>query len=73
MLAKYSSICDELSACLEGLALMRPFNSGGNGDVSEGELQAGHKHMSPSATLGDFRIERELGRAGLGVGIGRLW
>lgn len=68
ILAKYPSIRDELSACLEGLELLRPVRemdattpSNNNSRTSVGQS------LSPLATLGDFRIERELGRGGMGV------
>lgn len=67
ILAKYPTIRDELSACLEGLELMKPV---GNLDATEPSRNARTslgQSLSPSATLGDFRIERELGRGGMGV------
>lgn len=67
ILAKYPGIRDELSACLEGMALMQSATPGTDGDSSSLGAIAVQSHLSPSATLGDFRIERELGRGGMGV------
>lgn len=66
ILAKYPTIREELSACLEGLALMRkagPELSGG----ASGGADASPIQLTPSAALGDFRIQREIGRGGMGV------
>ncbi len=57
MASKYPAIRDELMACLDGLELMR---------LSTDE-ESHASQISPSATLGDFRIVRELGRGGMGV------
>lgn len=67
ILAKYPTIRDELSACLEGLELMEPAGGHDKTLPSDGGDPQGGRHLSPSATLGDFRIQRELGRGGMGV------
>lgn len=64
ILAKYPAIRDELSACLDGLALMQ---------LSKVDCDQGRSNtetalpITPSGTLGDFRIQNELGRGGMGV------
>lgn len=63
ILAKYPEIRDELSACLDGLEWMRRSATDGNKSVDEASAAA----VTPLATLGDFRIVRELGRGGMGV------
>lgn len=67
LLKKYPEIQEELYACFEGLELVDEFKSR--------ELVAPHDQakadsgdtLTPSATLGDFRLQREIGRGGMGV------
>lgn len=70
MLARYPLIQDELSACLDGLELMRlsPVDSS-TGTKSDAKTSAQEplRQVTPAATLGDFRIEREIGKGGMGV------
>ena len=64
MLGKYPEIREELSACLDGLELMRQPAKSGEGVHEKTPSQP---QVTPLATLGDFRIVRELGRGGMGV------
>lgn len=68
MLAKYPTIRSELSACLDGMELIDHENGFGT-RPPEGAAGArdGLSKFKSSATLGDFRIEREIGRGGMGV------
>ncbi len=66
ILAKYPMIRDELSDCLEGLALMQ-LSKESLGTTPSRDASPATGQLTPSATLGDFRIERELGRGGMGV------
>jgi len=61
MLEKYSEIRSELSSCLDGLELMQSANF--LQDTSTAQVT----RLSPLASLGDFRIVRELGRGGMGI------
>jgi hypothetical protein len=65
-LARYSDIAERLRQCLEGLDLVYEVapqlsDSGGPSPT------AAPSDIQPLATLGDFRILRELGRGGMGV------
>ena len=62
MLEKYSEIRSELSSCLDGLELMRSANVFEGASAAQATAQ-----LSPRASLGDFRIVRELGRGGMGI------
>lgn len=63
MLEKYAKIRDELAACLDGLELMRTSNLLGDSTSA----QESSPPLCPLATLGDFRLIREIGRGGMGV------
>ncbi len=67
MLAKYPTIREELAACLEGLELLQPVREQDVTTPSNNSRTTVGQSLLPSATLGDFRIERELGRGGMGV------
>ena len=61
MLEKYAKIREELSACLDGLELMRSSNLGDSTSAQKSP------ELHPLATLGDFRLVCEIGRGGMGV------
>ena len=67
ILEKYPTIRDELSACLDGLELLPAVGKPDATIVSSKSQPPTGQSLSPSATLGDFRIEREIGRGGMGV------
>lgn len=67
ILKEYPSIRDELSACLDGLELLQPIKKLDATVSSNRSADSVGLSLSPSATLGDFRIEREIGRGGMGV------
>ncbi len=62
-LARHAEIAGELADCLDGLDFVREaagsHDPGGQPDAGAG--------FEPAASLGDFRIVRELGRGGMGV------
>ena len=64
ILASYPQIREELSACLDGLDLMRQSAKSVEDDFLNLEQ---HNSIAPLATLGDFRIVREIARGGMGV------
>ncbi len=68
LLAQHPEIADQLSVCLDGLEFVRRVVPQVRDQVADGsgaEPAAGDIH--PLATLGDCRIEREIGRGGMGV------
>ncbi len=62
-LARHGEIAGELAECLDGLDFIR--EAAGSQDPG-GEPDPGPR-FEPAASLGDFRIVRELGRGGMGV------
>ncbi|HEY2157933.1 MAG TPA: protein kinase, partial [Isosphaeraceae bacterium] len=62
-LARHAEIAVELADCLDGLDFIR--EAAGSQDPG-GQTDAG-PGFEPAASLGDFRIVRELGRGGMGV------
>jgi serine/threonine protein kinase len=62
ILDRYSDIAEELAACLEGLDFIHCVAP----QLKETESRNPNS-TSPLATLGDFRIVRELGRGGMAV------
>lgn len=63
LLERYPSIAAELSCCLANVDLIQHVGPQLTGEASA----AGGSQIQPLATLGDFRIVRELGRGGMGV------
>ena len=61
---RYPDIADELKACLDGLEFLHVVAPQLNESARDG--RAPHT-IKPLATLGDFRIVREIGRGGMGV------
>jgi serine/threonine protein kinase/tetratricopeptide (TPR) repeat protein len=61
LLEKYSQVRDELEPCLEGIDLLRCSVP----ELCSDSIDEGSPVLS--ATLGDFRILREVGRGGMGV------
>ena len=65
-LAKHPQIADVLEECLGGMDALRSANS--EAIATELDLSDdGGSEWGPGAILGDFRIEREIGRGGMGV------
>lgn len=61
---KYNDIAEELMGCLDSLEFIHHVAP----QLADQSLDAiGDSGSSPSASLGDFRILRELGRGGMGV------
>lgn len=65
LLKKYPDIQEELSACLDGLELMRV--SSATSTKKDGAPLKDLQKVAPAATLGDFKIVREIGKGGMGV------
>ena len=66
LLAKYQDVADELAGCLDTLDFVNNVAP----PLSEPLVDASGNNsptISPLATLGDFRIVREIGRGGMGV------
>ncbi len=66
LLARYADVSDELAGCLDSLDFIHQVAP----QLGDGERHAksnGESSIRPLATLGDFRIVRELGRGGMGV------
>jgi serine/threonine protein kinase len=69
-LARYPEIADELSACLDGLALVHSAAAEIPGAAVSTPRDDGRlSPIDPSMTqpLGDFRLVREIGRGGMGI------
>ncbi|MGD9634276.1 MAG: protein kinase [Pirellulales bacterium] len=66
LLAKYADIADELSGCLDSLDFIHQVAPQFHGDLAL-PGSGTTADIRPLATLGDFRIIRELGRGGMGV------
>ncbi len=69
LLAEYADVVDELAGCLVSLDFVHNIAPQLKDDASKqtlGGKQAGST-IAPLATLGDFRILREIGRGGMGV------
>ncbi len=66
LLAKYQDVADELAGCLDALDFINDV-APQLGQPSHGAAGRGAPSIAPLATLGDFRIIRELGRGGMGV------
>jgi serine/threonine protein kinase len=73
LLNEYSDVADELAGCLDSLAFIREVAPQFSDDASvvrgapDPSLPTSNIEHPTSATLGDFRIEREIGRGGMGV------
>ena len=61
LLSKYPDIQDELVGCLDNLDFINQVAP------QLTDIKAGPAGVQPLATLGDFRIVREIGRGGMGV------
>ncbi len=66
LLAKYADVADELAGCLDSLDFIRQV-APQLGDVAAESGNKAGAAIRPLATLGDFRIVREIGRGGMGV------
>lgn len=70
LLARHPDIADELSACLGGLAFLQSAAAqipGASGPASSTTAGPSVAESPPTEPLGDFRLEREIGRGGMGV------
>ena len=64
LVAKYGQVASELSACLESMDFVQHAAS----EVANRSLgKKSTSEIRPLATLGDYRILREIGRGGMGV------
>src|SRR5437867_4393904 len=64
-LARYAEVAEALDLCLQGLDFVHAAgNDLSQPDAAAADLDTG---LGAAATLGDFRILRELGRGGMGV------
>jgi serine/threonine protein kinase len=65
-LGRYPEVSAELAECLDGLDFLHGAapDLSGDGGPAGGSPKAG---LRPLATLGDFRIVREVGRGGMGI------
>jgi hypothetical protein len=71
LLTKYNDVAEELAGCLEALDFMNNVAPQLADEATRGATAGLSSSVSPSphlaATLGDFRIVREIGRGGMGV------
>ena len=66
LLAKYADVADELAGCLDSLDFIHHIAPQLNDDISAAGRKGGAQ-IRPLATLGDYRLIREIGRGGMGV------
>jgi serine/threonine protein kinase/Flp pilus assembly protein TadD len=64
LIGKYPEVADELAACLDALEFVHQVAPQLR---EQAEAAPGPGEIRPLAALGDFRIERQLGRGGMGV------
>src|SRR5690348_4275495 len=64
-LTRYADVADALELCLQGLDLVHA--AGGELSRPDAAAAALDTGVGAAATLGDFRLIREVGRGGMGV------
>jgi serine/threonine protein kinase len=71
LLARHPDIASELSACLQGLALIQGAAAEIDRDAGDARRETDPSHageeLASAQPLGDFRLVREVGRGGMGV------
>ena len=63
LLAKHPQLAEQLGQCLDGIDLLHMADN----DVRSGDDHEAHDIIQPLATLGDFRIVRQIARGGMGI------
>lgn len=67
LIDRFSSIAEPLAACLDGLDILHRVVPQLKDELKSPVDIESFEPIHPSATLGDFRILREIGRGGMGV------
>ncbi|MCC6493161.1 MAG: protein kinase, partial [Pirellulales bacterium] len=66
LIAAFPDVAEEVFGCLDSLDFIRQVAPQLRDDLSQASC-AGDASVRPLATLGDFRLKREIGRGGMGV------